>query len=80
MIDRLNSEQRAPAFEPDNLAGFRIGDHVTLPNIAATFRVIGFQAPALLILQAPSGREVRAGWQAVAKVRTRTEINGPDAA
>ena len=74
MIDRLNSEQRAPAWQPDHLAGFRIGDHVTLPNIAATFQVVGFQPPALLILRAPSGREVRAGWQAVAKVRTRSEI------
>ena len=74
MIDRLNSEQNAPAWQPDNLAGFRIGDAVRLPSIEATFTVIGFQPPALLILKAPSGREVRAGWQAVAKVRTRSEI------
>ena len=71
MNDTLNSEQRAPAFEPDHLAGFRIGDAVRLPNVECQFQVIGFQPPALLILKAPSGRQVRAGWQAVTKVHTR---------
>ena len=74
MIDRLNSAQRAPAFEPDHLAGFKIGDAVRLPNVECQFQVIGFLPPALLILRAPSGRELKAGWQAVARVRTRSEI------
>lgn len=63
----------------DALAGFRIGDHVTLPGIAANFQVVGFQPPAVLILKAPSGKEVRAGWQAVRRVRTRAEIGEPAA-
>lgn len=73
------TEAYAQLWQPDQLAGFRIGDHVTLPNIAATFRVAGFQPPALLILTAPSGKEVRAGWQAVRRVRTRAEIREPAA-
>ena len=74
-----NPSQKAPAsaaWTPDELGGYRVGDHVTLPNIATTFRVIGFQHPSLLILKAPSGRELKAGWQAVTKVRTRAEIEG----
>lgn len=67
----------AKTWQPDNLAGFQIGDGVRLPSIAATFRVVGFQPPAVLILKAPSGKEVRAGWQAVARVRTRAEIGEP---
>jgi hypothetical protein len=74
MIDRLNSEQRAPAFAPDTLAGFRIGDSVRLPAIDATLIVTGLQPPSILVLRAPSGAELRAGWQAVQRVRTRTDI------
>ena len=73
----LNSTQDAPAWQPDHLAGFKVGDRVRLPSIEATFEVIGFQHPALLILKSPSGREVRAGWQAVTKVRTHKDIKDP---
>lgn len=81
MIDRLSSDQNAPAWQPDNLAGFRVGDGVTLPGIDCTFEVIALADP-LLILRAPSGKEIKAGWQAVARVRTRDEIapDGPEAA
>jgi hypothetical protein len=58
----------AKPWRPDQLAGFKVGDRVRLPNIEATFRVTGFQPPALLILRAPSGRELRAGWKAVTRV------------
>ena len=68
MNDTLNSEQKAPAFEPDHLAGFKIGDAVRLPNIECTFEVVGFADP-LVILRAPSGREVKAGWQSLTKIR-----------
>lgn len=61
-------------FKPDNLAGFKIGDQVRLPNISATLEVIDLQPPSLLILRAPSGHELRAGWQAVERIRTRSEI------
>lgn len=76
MIDKLNSEQSAPAdqaWQPDHLAGFRVGDAVTLPNVAVVLEVIGLQPPALLILRAPSGHELRAGWRAVTRIRTRAE-------
>lgn len=74
-MDTLNSTQRAPAddqWKPDNLAGIKIGDAVRLPNISATLEVIDLADP-LLILRAPSGHELRAGWQAVERVRTRSE-------
>ena len=81
MTDQIELYGRLSPFKPDHLAGFKIGDAVRLPNVECQFQVIGLQPPALLVLRAPSGREVRAGWQAVAKVRTRAEINeGPDAA
>ena len=69
----------AKPWQPDELAGFRVGDHVRLPAIDCPLIVVGFQMPSVLILRAPSGRELRAGWQAVSKVRTRAEIaeSGP---
>ena len=54
---------------PETVAGFRIGDAVRLPSIACTLQVIGLDDP-LLILRAPSGRELRAGWRAVTRIRT----------
>jgi len=65
----------AKPWTPDNVGGIRVGDLVKLPAIDCTFEVIGLADP-LLILRAPSGREVRAGWRAVSKVRTRAEIEG----
>ena len=62
-------------WRPDQLAGFKVGDFVRLPNIAATLQVIDLQPPAMLILRAPSGHELRAGWRAVERIRTRNEIS-----
>jgi hypothetical protein len=69
-MTKLASDQ----FKPDQLAGFRVGDQVRLPNIAAALEVIDLQPPAVLILRAPSGHELRAGWRAVTKIRTRQQI------
>lgn len=81
MAKLLNSEQKAPAWQPDQLGGIRIGDAVRLSSIDCTFEVVAIADP-LLTLRAPSGRELRAGWRAVQRVRTRAEIDapGPDAA
>ena len=71
----VNSEQKAPAsatWQPDQLGGYRIGDLVRLPGIDCPLEVIGLADP-LLVLKAPSGRELRAGWQAVTKIRTRAD-------
>jgi len=78
MAKLMNSEQRAPAeqaWQPDTLAGFRIGDRVRLPSVDCTLQVVGLADP-LLILESPSGHRLRAGWQAVTKVRSRAEIEG----
>lgn len=74
MAKFMNSEQQAPA--QTSLAGFSVGDHVRLPNLDCTLIVIGFQPPSVLVLRAPSGRELRAGWAAVSRIRTRSEIEG----
>ena len=62
------------AWRPDQLAGFKVGDQVRLPNISTALEVIDLQPPALLILRAPSGHELRAGWRVVQRIRTRAEI------
>ena len=81
----LNGRQQADAlaklaepWRPDQLGGIRVGDFVKLPNVDAPLLVIDLADP-LLILQSPSGHQLRAGWQAVSKVRTRSEIaeSGP---
>lgn len=75
MAKLMNSEQRAPAadqWQPDHLAGFKVGDYVTLPNINTRFRVIDLADP-LLILESPSGHQLRAGWRAVRRVKTQTD-------
>lgn len=71
-------DQKAPAspeWQPDTLAGFRIGDHVRLPGVDCALRIVGLADP-LLILESPSGHRLRAGWQAVTKIRTKAEIEG----
>ena len=64
----------AKPWQPDHLAGFKVGDFVKLPNIAAPLEVIELNPPSLLVLRAPSGHELKAGWRAVTKIRTRAEI------
>jgi len=49
------------------LAGYHVGDLVRLPSIDCPFEVIGFDGESLLVLRAPSGRELRAGWRAVTR-------------
>lgn len=49
------------------LAGFRVGDLVRLPCIDSPFVVVDFDPPSLLVLRAPSGRELKAGWRAVTR-------------
>lgn len=73
---RKTAAQSATALKPDHLAGFRIGDHVRLPSIDAALIVTGLRPPSVLVLRAPSGAELRAGWQAVQRVRARSDIEG----
>ena len=57
-------------YKPDTLGGIRIGDCVRLPNVDVPLRVIDLADP-LLILESPSGHQLRAGWRAVTKLPTR---------
>ena len=75
MNGREQVEKYSKLWQPDQIGGIRVGDAVRLPNLECTFEVVGFADP-LVILRAPSGRELRAGWQAVTKVRTRADMEG----
>jgi hypothetical protein len=68
--DHEQNVEHAQHWQPDQLAGFRIGDAVRLPNLDCTFEVIGFDN-SLLTLRSPSGREIKAGWRVASKVRQR---------
>jgi len=46
------------------LAGYHVGDYVRLPCLDVPFEVIGFDGTSMLVLRAPSGRELKAGWRA----------------
>lgn len=69
---REQVEQYARLWQPDELGGIRIGEAVRLPSIDCTFEVVGINDP-LLILRAPSGKEIKAGWQAVQKLSTKEQ-------
>lgn len=71
--EQVESMARLSGYQPDTLAGLKVGDAVRLPNIETTFEVIAVSDP-VLTLRAPSGREVKAGWRACAKVRTRADM------
>ena len=71
----VNSDQKAPAssaWQPDQLGGIRVGDGVKLPNLECVFEVVGLADP-LLILRAPSGRELKAGWRSVTRLPHRSK-------
>ncbi len=50
--DQVNAMRKIAGYQPDNLAGIRMGDQVRLPNIDAPLQVIGLADP-LLILESP---------------------------
>jgi len=71
---REQTDALAKHWQPDNLAGFKAGDQVRLPSIDCQLEVTALQPPSTLVLKAPSGRELRAGWAAVRRVRTKNEM------
>ena len=63
----------AKPWQPSEIGGIRLGDAVKLPSIEATFEVVAINDP-LVTLRAPSGKEIRAGWQCLLKLpNTRNE-------
>ena len=70
MNGREQVERYSELWKPSELGGIRIGDAVRLPNIDCTFEVIALDDP-LLILRAPSGRELKAGWRSVSRAHQR---------
>lgn len=66
----VNSEQKAPAsakWQPDELAGFRVGDSVHVPTLGRCL-VIALLPPALLQVTTESGGIAKVGWKACSKV------------
>jgi hypothetical protein len=57
----------AKPWRPSEIGGIKVGDAVKLPSIDCTFEVVGIADP-LLILRAPSGRELRAGLGSVTRL------------
>lgn len=64
------AKEQPKEWKPDQIGNIRLGDAVRLPSIGCIFEVIGLADP-LLVLRAPSGREVKAGWRAVQRVRRK---------
>lgn len=62
----------AKPWQPSEIGGIRIGDAVRLPSIDCVFEVVAINDP-IVTLRAPSGKEVRAGWQAVQKLSTKEQ-------
>ena len=56
--------------ELQTLNGITVGDAVRLPSIKCTFEVVAVPDESTLLLRSPSGREARAGWRAVTRVKT----------
>ncbi|NEZ03777.1 hypothetical protein G4Y73_06390 [Wenzhouxiangella sp. XN201] len=71
-------EQNAPAdqaWQPDELAGFRVGDLVRLPSVAGALEVVGVNLPSTLVLRTPSGQTIKAGYKAVSRASLRQIAN-----
>ena len=78
MAKLMNATEQTETWQPSELAGFRVGDLVRLPNIKGALEVTALKPPSLLILRTPTGATVQAGWKAVERVRMKRRINRPD--
>jgi len=78
MATQMNGREQTNALamlaNPESLNGIRVGDQVRLPSIACNLEVVELADP-LLILRAPGGQTLKAGWRAVQKIRTRKDIS-----
>jgi len=73
-VNLLNSEQQAPSsdtWQPDQLAGFKVGDLADLPTIGRC-EVLELLPPSLLRLRTSTGAVLKAGIFACRKVVSRT--------
>jgi len=64
--DRLNS-QKAPAWQLDNLAGFKVGMLADCPNLGRV-EIVELLPPSLLRVRTQSGGIAKVGWRAIEKV------------
>lgn len=58
------------AWQPTELGGFKVGEPVKLSGIDTLFEIVRLNDP-LVVLRAPSGRELTAGWRALTRVRRK---------
>ena len=55
-------------YQPDQLAGFRVGDLVDMPTLGRC-EVVELLPPSLLKLRKADGGQFKAGWRACQRVR-----------
>lgn len=67
MNGREQTQAYAALYQPDELAGFRVGDLVDVPTLGRC-EVIGLIQPSLLKLRTSTGAEVKCGWRACQRV------------
>ena len=59
---------RLSDWQPDHLAGYRVGDFADLPKLGRV-EIVGLHAPALLEVRTSTGARCRVGWRAVRKTQ-----------
>ena len=64
---REQVEQYSKLWQPDELAGYKVGDMVRLPSISGALEIVALKPPSLLVLRTPNGGTVQAGYRAVSR-------------
>ena len=78
-MSRPNGLQQAAAmaklagdeWQPDQLAGFRVGDLADAPTLGRV-EVVALHPPSLLEVRTATGARCKVGWRAVQRINTRT--------
>ena len=68
MNGREQVEAMSRLYQPDHLAGVKVGDLVDLPSLGRC-EVVALLPPSLLKLRKADGAEFKAGWRACQRVR-----------
>lgn len=67
MNGREQVERYSQLWEPDELAGFRVGDPADAPNLGRV-EVVALLPPSLLKVRTSSGAVCKVGWRACTHV------------
>lgn len=72
MNPELEAMAKLSGWQPDHLAGWRIGDEAEIPTLG-TVRVSALKPPSEILVEMQSGATVRVGWKALQRVETNQE-------